>query len=806
MNVRETMGQRSSYWCGAVALLMGIAVQASAGPLDEVITANGPLRAGDVVAFLGDSITQAGAGPNGYVSLIEKAAEKHNLGVKIVKAGISGHKVPDLQARLDRDVLAHKPTVVFIYIGINDVWHSERGRGTPKDKYEAGLRDLIDRIRAAGAIVVLATPSVIGEKAAGENKLDEMLGEYAEISRKVAADKKVTLCDLHAAFRDHLKQNNPENKDRGILTTDGVHLNAEGNKLVAQRAAEAIVAALRTARSTSAEESPKPCACSDGAVVSVADADGFVSLFDGKSLDGWDGDPKFWRVEEGVIVGETTAENPTKQNTFLIWRGGKPADFELKIEFRLHNHNSGVQYRSWEEPEKWGKWVIGGYQADIEGSGKYMGICYGERYRGILAQRGEKTVIGEDHKPKVVGKIGEADELLKKVDLKGWNEFHIVARGFKFTQAINGQLMVEVVDEDTQQRRADGLIALQLHAGPPMKVEFRNIRLKALPAGQSSQRATPQGSELSAAAMPEAALLQPIAAPAGGTQAAGKKKIVFVAGRKSHGFLSHDHYPGCRLLAKWIAQAAPGTETVVVQDGWPKDPSVFDGAAAIVVFADGGGGNPILQGLDVVEKLTKQGVGLACLHYAVEVPKERAGPQMLDWIGGYFETHWSVNPHWKAEFREFPKHPVANGLKPFAIDDEWYYHMRFREEMKGVTPILSAVPPDSTRQRPDGPHSNNPTVRARLGMAEHLAWAAERPDGGRGFGFTGGHWHYNWAEPNFRKCVLNGIAWVAKIDIPPEGIVVKTPTIDELKENADEPIPEKFDWAKIERLIEQWNP
>ena len=206
-----------------------------------------PLKQGEAIAFLGDSITQGGAGPGGYCRLIDEAIAKGNAdkGVKIIYAGISGHKVPDLQGRLDRDVLAKKPTVVFIYIGINDVWHSASGHGTPKDKYEAGLRDLIKRITAAGATVVLATPSVIGEKTDGSNKLDKMLDEYSEVSRKVAADTGVQLCDLHQAFAEHLKKNNPDNKERGILTGDGVHLNAAGNRFVADRASEAILAAMK---------------------------------------------------------------------------------------------------------------------------------------------------------------------------------------------------------------------------------------------------------------------------------------------------------------------------------------------------------------------------------------------------------------------------------------------------------------------------------------------------------------------------------------------------------------------------------
>jgi lysophospholipase L1-like esterase len=196
------------------------------------------LKKGDRIVFLGDSITQGGGGPKGYVTLIKNAlAEKHpDLGIEVINAGISGNKVPDLQRRLQRDVLDKKPTVVVIYIGINDVWHGERdpARGTPKDRYEAGLKEIIDKLKAAGARVVLCTPSVIGEKPDGSNPLDTKLDEYAEISRKVAKGEMVPLCDLRKAFVVYLKEHNAEKKERGVLTRDRVHLNDAGNKLVAE--------------------------------------------------------------------------------------------------------------------------------------------------------------------------------------------------------------------------------------------------------------------------------------------------------------------------------------------------------------------------------------------------------------------------------------------------------------------------------------------------------------------------------------------------------------------------------------------
>ena len=197
------------------------------------------LKKGEVIVFLGDSITAEGADKGGYIKLFHDTLEvKHkDLGVKTMGAGISGDKVPNLQARVEKDVIARKPTLVFIYIGINDVWHFEMGpdKGTNPDKFEEGLKAVIGKITAAGAHVVLCTPSVIGEKTDGSNHNDKKLDEYAAISRKVAKELKVPVCDLRKAFLVHLKENNPTNKMKGVLTRDGVHLNAEGNRFVAEQ-------------------------------------------------------------------------------------------------------------------------------------------------------------------------------------------------------------------------------------------------------------------------------------------------------------------------------------------------------------------------------------------------------------------------------------------------------------------------------------------------------------------------------------------------------------------------------------------
>jgi len=205
--------------------------------------------------------------------------------------------------------------------------------------------------------------------------------------------------------------------------------------------------------------------------------------------------------------------------------------------------------------------------------------------------------------------------------------------------------------------------------------------------------------------------------------------------------------------------------------------------------------------------LAKKGVGIGAIHYGVEVPKGKAGNYFVDWIGGYFETDWSVNPTWTAEFKQLPAHPVARGVKPFAVNDEWYFHMRFPENPSRVTPILSAVPPASTMRRADGPHEGNPTVREEVaqGLPQTMCWVVERPDGGRGFGFTGAHYHWNWGNDNFRKLMLNAICWIAKVDVPAEGVPSKTLTVDELMADMDKkPELPAFNREAFQKKLDEW--
>lgn len=191
---------------------------------------------GPKIVFFGDSITEQGIKPRGYVTLLRDHFKSAGSDVQIIGAGVSGNRVPDLLERVDRDVLALKPIVVIVYIGINDVWHfsMKNLKGTPKEDFRNGLIELTKRIREAGAQVVLCTPGVIGEKRKGENPMDAMLEEYSEITRSVAEQYEVALCDLRKAFLRYESIYNSENVDHGILTNDGVHLNDDGNRFVAE--------------------------------------------------------------------------------------------------------------------------------------------------------------------------------------------------------------------------------------------------------------------------------------------------------------------------------------------------------------------------------------------------------------------------------------------------------------------------------------------------------------------------------------------------------------------------------------------
>lgn len=497
-----------------------------------------------------------------------------------------------------------------------------------------------------------------------------------------------------------------------------------------------------------------------GAARAEEDEAGFKPIFNGQNLDGWDGNPKFWSVQDGAITGQTTPANPTQGNTFLIWRQGELDDFELRLEYKIVDGNSGIQYRS----RDLGNWVVGGYQADIDSGETYSGINYEEQGRGILAGRGDKVEISANGEKKTVAKLGDSKELQANIKKEDWNQYRLIARGNHLVHMINGKVFSETVDHQDPNKEARvpphalaGILALQLHAGPPMTVQFRKVRLKRL------------------------------------ALADGRKKVVLVAGAPSHAAGDHEFNAGATILKNCLDRYVPQVRAALYVSGnarsdeaakrlrmqpdrWPTDPTAFDNADSVFLYMDGGGGHPAIQPerLKELGGLMDRGVGLACAHYAVEVPKDRGGPEFINWIGGYYETDFSINPHWDADFKQIPEHAVTRGVKPFKINDEWYYNMRFREG--AVTPLLSATPPDETRR--------TAAAAAAKGRIEVVAWALERKDGGRGFGFTGGHKHANWGQADFRKLVLNALLWTAKVDVPAAGVVSEV-SEEELVANLD---------------------
>ncbi len=296
--------------------------------------------------------------------------------------------------------------------------------------------------------------------------------------------------------------------------------------------------------------------------------------------------------------------------------------------------------------------------------------------------------------------------------------------------------------------------------------------------------------------------LVPISSPAKTPD--GKLKLVLVAGKPSHPPRMHEFNAGVQLLAKALAQGAPQLQVEVVLNGWPMDESVFAGADGVVFYMDGGPKHEAVQQdgvrLAKIDEWVKRGVGIGCMHYGVEVVAAQAGDQFKRWIGGHYENMYSCNPMWEPNFTQFPEHPITRGVQPFQIKDEWYFNMRFADGFEGdkanlagatkFWPILVAKPSDEVRKGPyvypKGPYEH---IVAASGRAEAMMWAVERAEGGRGFGFTGGHFHDNWANDQFRKTVLNALVWVVKGEVPASGVESKISAAD-LDANLD-PKPAK---------------
>ncbi len=264
--------------------------------------------------------------------------------------------------------------------------------------------------------------------------------------------------------------------------------------------------------------------------------------------------------------------------------------------------------------------------------------------------------------------------------------------------------------------------------------------------------------------------------------ASEKTRIVLIAGKKSHPSGQHEFNAGAILLARALnEQSGLPVEVKVVHDGWPEDESVFDGARAVVVYSDGNAGHPVNGHEAKLEEMLAKGVGLMCMHYAVEVPAGEAGERFKRWIGGHYESGYSTNPHWTAEVEIKEGHPIGRGVPGFSANDEWYYNMRFADP-KVAEDILTGVP---KRENINRYIHWTPGGEKGLGQRQTMLWAVERSDGGRGVGFTGGHWHRNWAVDDFRRLALNAILWTARVEVPEDGVVSEAVTEAQLNENLD---------------------
>jgi hypothetical protein len=278
---------------------------------------------------------------------------------------------------------------------------------------------------------------------------------------------------------------------------------------------------------------------------------------------------------------------------------------------------------------------------------------------------------------------------------------------------------------------------------------------------------------------------------------AADRKLVMIAGPVSHPPLMHEFRAGSMLLQKRL-EGVPGLKTVLITNGWPTkivegkrvdDNAVFEGADAIFIYSDGGGNHLAVrpERLELLRGLMKKGVSLGLAHYAVEVLADKGGPEWKEWIGGYYENSFSCNPIWDADYKTLPVHAITRGVKPFKTKDEWYFNMRFREGKAGVSDILVATPSDAVRDgpyvHPKGPY---PHIQAAKGRPETMMWAVDRPDGGRGFGFTGGHFHLNWQNDDQRRLILNALVWLAKLEVPAGGINSAPVSDVEIMQNLDE--------------------
>lgn len=487
-----------------------------------------------------------------------------------------------------------------------------------------------------------------------------------------------------------------------------------------------------------------------GARAAADDGPGFKRIFNHRDLKGWQAsDMTFWSVEEGAITARSSDAHPCTANQQLIWQNGELDDFELKLSIRVMggtNAGGGVPFRIRQVSED----NAVGYLLDLQRGTDWRARLYDSGRQTTLADLGRKTTWNTQGLTREESLPG-GDRQGAAIKLDDWNEYHLIAQGDHLRLLLNGTLMAEITDQDPDKRAFSGKLALQLNGGVPATLQFKDIRLKRL--------------KLSG----------------------GRRKIVMVAGKPSHGPGEHEYNAGCALLKKCLDASGLPIVTAIYRNGWPADPTAFDNANAILLYMNGGPKHPIMgrQRLAEIGALMNEGAGLVCAHFAVEVPAEKGGPAFEDWIGGYYENGYSTNPHWTAKAELDATHPITRGVKPFELQDEWYFNMRFRPNHDGVVSILRAKPSDETRQGetsfPKGPFQQ---IVAARGRSETLMWAVERKDGGRGVGFTGGHFHRNWQNDQVRKLMLNALVWAAKVEVPTGGVQSEV-TAEAMLQNLD---------------------
>ena len=422
--------------------------------------------------------------------------------------------------------------------------------------------------------------------------------------------------------------------------------------------------------------------------------DGFISIFNGKDLAGWDADSS-WTVRDGTLVG-TVPTGATAGST-CVWRAGELDDFELVAQVRLAGAKASIGIRGNETAPR----VVDGTRIEL----------------------GSATDTGSE-----------------------WAEYRITAQGGEVTTRINGTLAFSPSAPAADNgRHLQGRLALNLPAAAAGKpVEFKDIKLKRLPL------------------------------------VGNRKKIVLLAGKNSHPLGEHEFEAGIYAFRRALDKT-PGVIAADYYLGWPTDPTAFANADAVVLYSDGGGGNPAIQGdrLQLLTGLAKKGVGIGFCHYATEVPVGRGSAEFLTMTGGYYESKYSANPIWMLDQVVLADVPLTKGVQRFATKDEWYFNIRFRAEMQGITAILQGTPSDETRSKRysgSGPYDH---VIAKKGQSEVVMWTVDNPGANRGFGYTGGHYHANWANPDVRKLVLNAALWIARAEIPANGVDAQL-TDDEL--------------------------